>query len=158
MFSFFNTKYRGPFYPGDWVKRSFCEVSENLKFQMNRIFKQRIKNSAIFLTNRCNYCCLVFAIKVNLTPVTWRFNLGGRCNTIVLRTCCNCTCYSTCFVMLYMTSNICDITYGPLYTQLCYVSAVTVHVAVHVLLCCTWQATYVTGNKRTPTLSYIKLS
>jgi hypothetical protein len=78
MFHFFNAKYWGPFYSGNWVKRPLCKVSENPKFQVNKIFKERIKNSATFLNNPCNYCCLVYVTKSKWTPVTWWFALGGH--------------------------------------------------------------------------------
>jgi hypothetical protein len=77
MFHSFNRKYRRPFYPGAWVDRPFFKVSENLKFQMNRIFKECIKNHVTFLNNPHKYYCLVYVIKSNQTPVTWWFALGG---------------------------------------------------------------------------------
>jgi hypothetical protein len=77
MFQFFNRKYRCLFYPGAWVKRLFCKVSENLKFQMTKILKEHIKNTATGLNNPWNYYCLVYVIKSNQTPAAWWFALRG---------------------------------------------------------------------------------
>jgi hypothetical protein len=43
----------GPLYPVHWVKRLFGKVSEYLKFQENKNFKEHIENDATFLNNRC---------------------------------------------------------------------------------------------------------
>jgi len=58
MFLFFNRKYTGPLYPVNWVKQLFGKVSENLKFQENKIFKEHIKNYATFLNNPRKCYCL----------------------------------------------------------------------------------------------------
>jgi len=46
-------------YPADWVKRLLGKVSEYLKFQENKIFKERVKNYATFLNNHRKCYCLV---------------------------------------------------------------------------------------------------
>ena len=42
MVHFFNRKYRGPFYPGACVKRSFCDVSEKSKISNKQNFLKNI--------------------------------------------------------------------------------------------------------------------
>jgi hypothetical protein len=59
---FLSQKVQG-FYLWAWVKWPFCKVSENFKFWMNKIFKERTKNYVTFLNNPCNYICLVYVIK-----------------------------------------------------------------------------------------------
>jgi hypothetical protein len=44
MLHLFNRKYSSLLYPGAYVFRPFGKVSESLKFQMNKIFKEHIKN------------------------------------------------------------------------------------------------------------------
>lgn len=44
MLHLFNRKYRSPLYPGAYVFRPLGKVTEILKFQMNNIFKEHIKN------------------------------------------------------------------------------------------------------------------
>jgi hypothetical protein len=70
VFHFFNRQYRSTFYTGTWVQRMFCKVSKNLKFRMNKIFKEHITNYATFLNNPSKCRSLVFVIKSNLTVIT----------------------------------------------------------------------------------------
>ena len=44
MLHFSNRHYRSPLYPGACVYRPIGKVSENLKFQMNKMFKEHTKN------------------------------------------------------------------------------------------------------------------
>jgi len=60
MFHFFNSKYRGSFYLGTCAKQPFGKVSEYLKFQMNKIFKEHIKNYVNLLNNFRKFYCLCY--------------------------------------------------------------------------------------------------
>ena len=68
------------FPPADCVQGPFGKVLENLKFQMNRICKENIKNYAAFLNNATNtavYFMLLKATKVYLSDdLPW-----GPCHT-----------------------------------------------------------------------------
>jgi hypothetical protein len=60
MFHFFERNYRGSFYLGACATQPFGKVSEYLKIQMNKNFKEHIENYANLLHIPCKFYCLYY--------------------------------------------------------------------------------------------------